>query len=169
MENIGSSELRSAFEPCNTARLSASARDILKMVTVPPQYQPVDTRNGFIDLIGPFYHSLTEDGEIIGMRVEAHHCNTLNIAHGGLLATFADFIVTRTASISRSPPVHAVTVSLNTDFIAAAPLGAWLEGRAHIGKIGGNLAFISCDVSSEGVLLLRGSGVVKLLSRPRNA
>lgn len=137
------------------------------MSSVPPQFEPLDTKNGFIDLVGPFYGRRTDEGEIIGMRVEPRHCNTLNVAHGGLLATFADFVVTRTASRSRNPPSYAVTVSLNTDFIATAPLGAWLEGRAHIGRIGGSLAFIACDISAEGTLLLRASGVVKLLSRPR--
>jgi acyl-coenzyme A thioesterase PaaI-like protein len=67
--------------------------------------------------------------------------------------------------VARSVPSYAVTVTLNTDFIASAPLGTWLEGRANIGRIGGSLAFISCDVSAEGVLLLRASGVLKFLPR----
>lgn len=139
------------------------------MSTVPPHYEPLDMKNGFIDLIGPFYKKRTDEGEIIGMRVEARHCNTLHIAHGGLLATFADVVVSRTAALATNPPSFAVTVSLNTDFIAAAPKGAWLEGRAHIGKIGRSLAFVSCDVSADGVLLLRASGVMKLSPRTRDA
>lgn len=139
------------------------------MLAIPRGFEPLDTHNNFLDLIGPFYCRRMDDEEIFGIRVESRHCNSLNIAHGGLLATFADVVVSRAAVIAKSAPSYAVTVSLNTDFIAAAPLGAWLEGRANVGRIGGSLAFVSCEVIAEGVLLLRASGVLKFLPRQQSA
>lgn len=137
-------------------------------LAVPPGFEPFDTHNGFIDLIGPLYCRVTDEGEVFGMRVEPRHCNSLLIAHGGLLTTFADVVVSRAAAIAKSPPSYAVTVSLNTDFIAGAAQGAWIEGRASVGRIGGSLAFASCDVCADGVLLLRASGVMKYLPRARS-
>jgi len=138
------------------------------MQALPPGYEPFDSRNGFVDLIGPLYCLRDGDQEVFGLRVEPRHCNTLNIAHGGLLTTFADVVVSRAASVAKTPPSYAVTVSLNTDFMAGAPLGSWLEGRAQVGRIGGSLAFVSCDIFADTVLALRASGVIKFLPRARS-
>lgn len=137
------------------------------MQAVPQGFEPFDSHNGFIDLIGPIYRRRLDDIESFGMRIEPRHCNTLHIAHGGLLATFADVVVSRAAAMARGELAYAVTVSLNTDFIAGAPLGAWLEGRANVGRAGSGIAFVSCDVFADQTLVLRASGVMKYLSRLR--
>jgi len=137
------------------------------MQAVPPGYELFESRNGFIDLIGPLYCRRVDGAELFGMRVEPRHCNTLHIAHGGLLATFADVVVSRAAAVARNESCYAVTVSLNTDFIAGAPLDSWIEGRASVGKAGNSIAFVSCEVFAGETLCLRASGVMKYLPRVR--
>jgi acyl-coenzyme A thioesterase 13 len=132
------------------------------MSAVPSGFEIFEIPSAFIHLIGPLYRRIENNAEILGLRVEDRHCNYLQIAHGGLLATFADIVVSRAASVAKGgPPPHAVTVSLNVDFIGAAPSGCWLEGRASVGKVGKSLGFASCEVRNGDDLVLRASGVMK--------
>ncbi len=138
------------------------------MSAVPEGFERFDIRSPFIDLIGPLYRrkdtEQTQGCEVFGLRIEPRHCNYLKIAHGGLLATFADIVVSRAASEAKGTPPFAVTVSLNVDFLGTANEGQWIEGRASIGRIGGSLAFVSCEVRTEDTLVVRASGVMKFVN-----
>lgn len=135
------------------------------MRAVPSGFEPFNLDFGFLRTIGPLYCRIENGMEVLGFFVEERHCNSVKVAHGGLLAAFADILVTRSVSITRSPPAPALTLSLNTDFIGAAPLGAWLEGRAAVKKATGSIVFASCEVWAGESIVFQASAAMKLLAR----
>ena len=54
------------------------------------------------------------------------------------------------------------TISLTTDFVAAVPLGAWLEGAADVIRATKSLVFIQGTATVDGATVLRFSGVYKI-------
>jgi uncharacterized protein (TIGR00369 family) len=146
-------------------RTISAVRLMLTMQAVPAGFSPLNLDFGFLKLIGPIYCRLDNGVEVLGLRVEERHCNSVAIAHGGVLAAFADVLVTRAVSITRQPPVPALTISLNTDYIGAAPLGAWLEGRAVVNKATGSITFAACEVRVGEAIVLQASGAMKMLPK----
>lgn len=135
------------------------------MQAVPAGFVPFSLDFGFLRAIGPLYCRMENGVEVLGLRVEDRHCNSVSIAHGGLLAALADILVTRSVSITRSPPAPALTLSLNTDFIGAAPLGAWLEGRATVKKATGSIVFATCEVRADEAIVFQASAAMKMLAK----
>ena len=87
----------------------------------------------FIAVNGPF---LVHDqgGDVkIGFRVEPRYCNPMGICHGGMLASFCDMLLPVTAHrVSAEVGRRFLpTVSLQVDYLAPVPLGAWVEGEAQ--------------------------------------
>ena len=66
----------------------------------------------------------------LGFRVEKRHTNPLGICHGGMLASFCDMLLP--ISIHRKSKEVGLrflpTINLQLDYLAPAPLGAWVEG-----------------------------------------
>ena len=121
---------------------------------------------------GPFTHHAAaffftvdalEPGEDMryGFRVEHHHCNLRPICHGGMLTTFLDVALAhglRTASRATSP---FSTMSMSMDFMAPAALGAWVEARVSVSRVGKSTAFISARLHVDDEMIARGSAVFR--------
>lgn len=103
------------------------------------------------------------DGRLqLGFRVAAQHVNPGNACHGGMLATFADILISTAAQYQTDIPRQFLpTVSLQMDFMAPAPLGAWVQGEAEILKVTKNLVFSQGLVCADGSTVLRSSGVFR--------
>ena len=100
---------------------------------VPPGYRPVDAGGGFIAANGPLY--LLHEGKAVkvGFRVEPRHCNPMGVCHGGMLASFCDMLLPlsvhrKSAEVGQR---FLPTVSLQLDYLAPVPLGAWVEGECE--------------------------------------
>jgi uncharacterized protein (TIGR00369 family) len=120
----------------------------------------------FIALAGPLFARLDAgtDGVrlLMGFRVEQRHCNPLDICHGGMLATFADMLMPMAAMYQSGGERRFLpTISLQMDYLAPAPLGAWVQGEAQILRTTRNLLFAQGLVSADGTPALRVSGVFK--------
>ena len=73
----------------------------------------------FNSLIGPLWaRPVGEDGIDYGFVLELRHCNPQEVAHGGLLASFADIVLTGGTNYVAKLSRFVVTVSLATDFLA---------------------------------------------------
>ena len=53
-------------------------------------------------------------------------------------------------------------MSLQVDYLAPAPLGAWVEGEAQVLRITRSMAFVQGLVRAEGQVVARVSGVFKI-------
>lgn len=120
----------------------------------------------FADMVGPLYVCRDEGGTSYGFRVEARHGNVRGAMHGGMMMTLADQVLGLTVvDAVRDAPV--VTVSLNTDFVAAAFPGDWLVGRAEIVRKARSLVFVRGTLCRDDEIVLNAVGIWKQVRRER--
>jgi uncharacterized protein (TIGR00369 family) len=130
---------------------------------IPDGFRPLGLLMGFIETNGPLYGKWENERMLLGFRVELRHCNPGKVAHGGMLATFADMLLPIAARFQGKKDMGFLpTVNLTCDFLAPAPLGAWVEGRGEALRAGRSLLFAQGLVEADGVPCLRASGVFKV-------
>ena len=138
-------------------------------LAVPDGFKVLAVGGDFVALNGPLYiRSVAQpDGSKqrhLGFRVEQRHANPMGNCHGGMLATFADMMLPMLAH-RQSPELRnqfLPTVSLQIDYLAPSPLGAWVQGEAQVLSITRNLAFVQGLVTADDVPALRVSGIFKI-------
>ncbi len=100
---------------------------------------------------------------VMGFRVLPHHVNPLDICHGGMLATFADILLACSAMYRVDARGRILpTISLQMDFLAGAPLGAWVEGRSEILRTTRSMVFSQGRITADGEAAVRISCVSKI-------
>jgi acyl-coenzyme A thioesterase 13 len=124
-------------------------------------FAPIPDPGPFLEHVGP----VLEDGDVLGLRVEAQHLNASGMAQGGLLATLVDFAMGRAIRASTEEGRRAATVSLTTDFLGAANEGDFVCARTEVERLGGTLAFADCSLTVEGREIVRGRAVFAVLDR----
>ena len=130
---------------------------------IPEGFRPLRTMPGFLEAIGPLYGKWDGANFLMGFRVELRHCNPGGVAHGGMLATFADMFIPIGARMQGKADVgFAPTVNLTLDYLAPAKLGAWVEGRAEFLRAGKSLFFAQGLATADGELCLRASAIFKV-------
>lgn len=122
---------------------------------------------GFATLIGPLYVRHANGVDTIGWRVREPHCNAYPMAHGGMTAAFADILTSYAVYSSLEPRGEVLTISLTTDFLNAAPLGAWVEGVGKVVTMGSSIAFSTCEIRADGKLIAHASGKFKIRAKAR--
>jgi uncharacterized protein (TIGR00369 family) len=139
--------------------MSASDRDQAPAGFVPLHLSPPGS---FMELTGPLFGKREGAKLVLGFRVQARHCNPADLCHGGMLLTLADMLIGPAAEFEAQTGRYLPTVSLSADFLAPAPLGAWVEGRADPLRTTAGLMFAQCLITADGNPVLRASGVIKL-------
>lgn len=132
--------------------------------TVPPDFRVVSIGGDFIGINGPLYLRRAGDRVQLGFRVEKRHTNPLGICHGGMMASFCDMLLPFCAH-RQSAEVRdrfLPTISLQVDYLAPAPLGAWVQGEADVLRVTGSLVFAHGLVTVDGAIAARVSGVLKI-------
>ena len=134
--------------------------------SIPAGFTPLRLSMGFLDANGPLFGRWADDRLLLGFRVETRHCNPGKVAHGGMLATFADMLLPIAARLqSKAEMGFLPTVNLTCDFLAPAPLGAWVEGRADALTATRNLLFAQGVATADGTPCLRANGIFKIASQ----
>jgi uncharacterized protein (TIGR00369 family) len=138
--------------------MSGSAHEL------PPGFAPVTAGGGFIAANGPLYLFHEEAVVKFGFRVEARHCNPMGMCHGGMLASFCDMLLPlsvhrKSAEVGQR---FLPTVSLQLDYMAPVPLGAWVEGECDVLSVTRAMVFAQGLVRADGVTAVRCSGVFKI-------
>jgi uncharacterized protein (TIGR00369 family) len=130
----------------------------------PPGYKLIKLwpKGNFADVNGPLYRRIEEGKLTVAFRVEARHCNPYDNCHGGMLMTFADMVLGMGSNFAEKLNRFLPTVNLTGDFLAAVPLGSWVEGRAEVLRVTRNLVFAQCLVTADGTPALRVSGIMKM-------
>ena len=131
---------------------------------VPEGFAPLPMGGDFIGINGPIH--LKHECALVqlGFRVEQRHTNPMGNCHGGWLASFSDMVLP--LSIHRKAPEIGYkflpTISLQIDYLAPAPLGAWVQGEAEVLRATRSLVFAQGLVWADGVLAVRISGIFKI-------
>lgn len=130
----------------------------------PPGYAPMNWTRGFGRAIGPLYERYADGWYARAFRVEEHHTNGLQNAHGGMLMSFADMAFGHAVSVERS--AWWVTVRLMCDFLSPARLGDWVEGTGEIVAVEDDLFTVRGRIWVGERTIMTGMGVFKAL-KPR--
>ncbi|HEX4533229.1 MAG TPA: PaaI family thioesterase [Rhizomicrobium sp.] len=137
---------------------------------IPAGFAPLKMTMGFLETNGPLYGKWEKERLHLGFRVEARHCNPGMVAHGGMMATFADMQLPLAARFqSKLDPGFSPTVNLTCDFVAPAPLGAWVEGSAEMTHATRNLLFVHGTATADGKICLRANGIFRIVRMPNEA
>ncbi len=141
-----------------------SGNDPGPAAAVPAGFRPLRMAGEFIDRNGPLYMLHEGSTFALGLRVEGRHCNPMGICHGGMLASFGDMVLPlsvhrKAAEVGRR---FLPTISLQLDFLAAAPLGAWLRGEAEVLRSTRNMVFAQGLITADGAPAVRISGIFKI-------
>ncbi len=131
---------------------------------VPEGFKPRHFGEGFVAVNGPLYTRRAGAGVQVGFRVEDRHTNPMKICHGGMLASFADMLLPMTAHhlCPKAKGRFLPTISLQIDYLAIAPLGAWVQGEAQVLRVTRSMIFMQGLVTADGVNVARASGVFKI-------
>ncbi len=135
---------------------------------IPEGFEPFPYISGFIDLAGPYYFG-GKDGDVLryGYLAADEHDNTNGVVHGGALMTFADTAMGSAVYMTAKGP--CATISMNSEFIAGAKPGQWIEAAVVISKITRTLAFVRAELLSENRTVLNSSGIWKIFSAKSTA
>ncbi|MEO7244253.1 MAG: PaaI family thioesterase [Rubrivivax sp.] len=131
---------------------------------VPEGFVPIRIGGEFVRSNGPLYLRKVGAHAQMGFRVEPRHTNPAGICHGGMMASFCDMLL----PVCAHHQVEAVarrflpTISLQIDYLAPTPLGAWVQGEAEVLRTTASLVFIQGLVSADGVPVARTSGLFKI-------
>ena len=119
---------------------------------------------GFIAVNGPLYTRRPPEGGFqLGFRVEKRHCNPMGICHGGMMATFCDMLLPLSAHVLSDVGKRFLpTINLQVDYLAATPLGAWVQGEGQVLRRTKSLVFMQGLVHADGSPVARVSGIFKL-------
>ena len=127
----------------------------------PEGFVPYEDQGPFLEHVGPVLvreHTL-DGGPVFGLRAEERHTNHRGTLQGGLLSSFADFVLGRAIEADADDGRDRATVSLTVDFLKPAKPGDWIESRARVERVGGTLAFADCSLTVEGREVVRARAV----------
>src|SRR6185437_9708148 len=131
---------------------------------------PLRLSMGLLQAVGPLYGKWADERLVLGFRVEMRHCNPGQVAHGGMLATFADMLLPIASRFqSKTEMGFLPTVNLTCDYLAPAPLGSWVEGRADPVKATRNLVFVQGLATADGEPVLRANGIFRITALGKDA
>ncbi len=132
--------------------------------SIPAGFTLLKLGGDFVKANGPLYESFEGDAYRLGFRVEKRHTNTMRICHGGMMATFCDMLLPITAirRVESLGDKFLPTVSLDIDYLAPSPLGAWVQGEAQVLRSTRSLVFAQGLVTADGEPVARVSGVFKI-------
>src|SRR3954452_25079043 len=126
---------------------------------VPDGFKPFPNQGPFLEHIGPVHLKESADEVVLGLRAEDRHANHRGTVQGGLLSTFADFVLGRAIEADAEDDKPRATVSLTVDFLKAAQHGDWNAGRGRVDRVGGTLEFADCSLTVEGKEIVRSRAV----------
>lgn len=135
---------------------------------MPPGYVYEPTPSAFVEHVGKLYTRkvMRADGTVeawSALRIEPHHVNAWNFAHGGVLATMAEI---GTAQASWDPDGPAcVAIDLATQFIGAPKLGEILEVCGMITKRTRSLVFASARGEVAGEPIFLATSIQKIVGK----
>ncbi len=120
---------------------------------------------GFAGLVGPLWTRKEDAGWAYGVLATARHLNPAGLVHGGMLTTLIDHALSAIGweAIGRRA---CVTVQLDTQFVAAAREGQFLEARGRVVRATSSLVFMQGQVRVAGTEIVSASAVLKVIAGP---
>jgi uncharacterized protein (TIGR00369 family) len=119
----------------------------------------------FETLAGPFFMKENAGGAIeIAFDPQPKHLNGGGFLHGGLLMTFADYALFAIAHHQLKSGIHAVTMTMNAEFVGAGKLGDWVRATGEVLRETKSVLFIQGKLAQFGEPVLAFSGTLKKIT-----
>ncbi|MBI1250370.1 MAG: PaaI family thioesterase [Alphaproteobacteria bacterium] len=116
-------------------------------------------------LLGPFCYRVEADGSAISaFQPDQRHLNGAGALHGGCLMSFADFSLFSIAHTQLSEGVNSVTLTMNSEFIAAGDCDGWVIARGEVLRETRSVVFIRGLLTQRDKPLLSFSGTLKKIT-----
>lgn len=123
--------------------------------------------SGYLEANGPFYARRASGTLAIGLRIEPRHANSIGIAHGGLLMTLADVILTVGSNAVTRLSRFLTTASATCDFLSPAKVGDWIAGEVDVLRVTASHVFTASVIRTDaGDAVARVSGVLVVRGDP---
>lgn len=135
------------------------------MTSIPAGFVPANFSPGYLDLSGPYFIRRDEGGTRLGLLVGESHANYLGVAHGGVLATFADVALSFAVHDSERPALAVVSTTLTVNFLAGTRSGDWLEATCRLDRKGKRVAYCSGEIRRGDEVLMTMTGVYTILRK----
>jgi uncharacterized protein (TIGR00369 family) len=120
-------------------------------------------QQGFSSVAGP-YLERRQDGVVQrAFRVEARHLNPEGVVHGGALSCFADYVGYRAIGDLLTHQIKFATLTLTCNFLAAGRPDSLIVGQGIVTRRTRSIIFADGDLQDADRLLMRFSGVWKIL------
>jgi len=136
--------------------------------TLPPNgFELHDRSAPLTDPWMPIYKQILEDRWQLGLYLRPAHTNSRGMAHGGLIASLADNSMGYSTGVCLAREGRQVsglvTVSLSTDYIAAAKLDQWMLFDTDFVKTGGSICFARQTIYADGNPVAKASATFKII------
>jgi uncharacterized protein (TIGR00369 family) len=128
-------------------------------MTPPEGFEPYDNQGPYLEYVGPIHVKGSGTDMMFGLQAEDRHANHRGTVQGGLLSTFADFVLGRAIEADAEDDKPRATVSLTVDFLKPAKPGDWIEGHGRVDRVGSTLSFADCALTVEGKEIVRARAV----------
>jgi uncharacterized protein (TIGR00369 family) len=130
---------------------------------LPPEAEIAST-GGYNKYVGPLYRLPdSADGPRFAFVAAAQHMNGSGSVHGGMLMSFADTAMSRTARLTMGAK-SCSTVSLNCDFVGPGKLGDAIEARVRVTRRTRSMVFVSAELVAGERILLVATGLWKIVA-----
>lgn len=133
--------------------------------TAPDGFEPLFRTSPYTELIGPLFSRGQGLSLVIGLRVQAKHCNGRGSLHAGVASALADITLGYGSCYSVDPPPSGLTANLSIDFMGSAAVGDWVESSIDLAQVGRRLIFANCHLSVGDKRVARASAVFSVVDR----
>jgi uncharacterized protein (TIGR00369 family) len=118
----------------------------------------------FAVFVGLGGYDVVGDKVVVTLPLEQKHLNQLGLVHGGAIATLVDNSMGLAGLVAAQRPL--VTVEFKINFVRPARSGT-LTATSKVDKLGEHLAFVQCEVTDDGGLLVaRAFGTYMMTVKP---
>lgn len=129
-----------------------------------PRLKLAPRQAGFSHHVGPFYEIALPHGMRRALLLDARHLSPENVVHGGVVATFAEYVLYRGIGDEIGEDQARVSVEMNLKFLAAAFPNRWIYGEAHLLRKTRNLVFVAAEIFDQQRRLALASGIWRILA-----
>ena len=132
--------------------------------------QPFPSDIPFLNDLGVEFLGMGNGEATVALTLEARHCNSWHVAHGGVIMTLLD-VVMAMAGRSLDPDARGgVTVEMKTSFVQpAGNAGSRIIARGRAFHRSTTMVFCEADLWNEERLVAKAMGTFKYLKRSGTA
>ncbi len=116
------------------------------------------------ELVGPLYYASDNIAgrTRMGFYSDIKYISSMNRVHGGMMASFMDYLLYGTVS-SAWEGAPLATVSLNVQYVSACPPDVWVEGLGTLIRAGQTMAFVSGEARTGDQVIVHATGTFRKL------